>query len=371
MRQPDQRVKGVSRVFVIGILAVGVLLGFTLGLYASGSIGGERNSSALYDEDLVTSVVEIASPAVVEITVSRGGARLGLRGSGTSSGSGFLVDDQGHIITNNHVVDGATDIVVRLSDGRTLDAKKLGASPADDPALIEVEADEVAGIRPLPLTNSSEVRPGQIAIAIGSPLRNFNSVTVGVVSGTGRGPSSILRRPIPNMIQTDAPLNPGNSGGPLLNSKGEVIGVNSSVRSGSFQRLDDYRIGFAVPSNTVRGLLPELLKPQQVRRPWLGISGGPVTGSLADTLGLPRGIYVARVFPDSPAEMAGLVPFATVAGTGDGDVITAVDGRPVSAVDDMVSYFNELRPGEEVTLSVVRNSQEIEVDVTLTEWPDT
>ena len=219
MRQPDQRVKGVSRVFVIGILAVGVLLGFTLGLYASGSIGGERNSSALYDEDLVTSVVEIASPAVVEITVSRGGARLGLRGSGTSSGSGFLVDDQGHIITNNHVVDGATDIVVRLSDGRTLDAKKLGASPADDPALIEVEADEVAGIRPLPLTNSSEVRPGQIAIAIGSPLRNFNSVTVGVVSGTGRGPSSILRRPIPNMIQTDAPLNPGNSGGPLLNSK--------------------------------------------------------------------------------------------------------------------------------------------------------
>ena len=143
------------------------------------------------------------------------------------------------------------------------------------------------------------------------------------------------------------------------------------MRSGSFQRLDDYRIGFAVPSNTVRGLLPELLKPQQVRRPWLGISGGPVTGSLADTLGLPRGIYVARVFPDSPAEMAGLVPFATVAGTGDGDVITAVDGRPVSAVDDMVSYFNELRPGEEVTLSVVRNSQEIEVDVTLTEWPDT
>ena len=206
---------------------------------------------------------------------------------------------------------------------------------------------------------------------IGSPFRNFNSVTVGVVSGTGRGPASVLRRPIPDMIQTDAPLNPGNSGGPLLNSRGEVIGVTSSVRTGTSQGVEDFRIGFAVPSNTLRDLLPEIMESTVVRRPWLGISGGAVSSDLESPSDLPSGIYVTRVFSNSPASRAGLIPFTSLRGSGVGDVITAVDGVSIDSVEDMVSYFNGRKPGDEVVLSVYRQRQSIELEVKLEAWPDT
>ena len=358
---------GASRLFLIGVAALAILLGYTLGLMSFNSTGSRfEGSSALYDEELVTSLVDKASPAVVEVNVVQ---RTGsLRLPSTGSGSGFLVDDAGHIITNHHVVDGADEITVKLSDGRTLQAKKLGTSPADDLALLLVDAEDVSGIDPLPLADSNDIRTGQMAIAIGSPFHNFNSVTVGVVSGTGRGPSSVLRRPIPDMIQTDAPLNPGNSGGPLLNSDGQVIGVTSSVRTGTFQEAGDFRIGFAVPSNTVASLLPDLLEPRQVRRPWLGISGGSVGGGLA--MDLPPGIYVTSVFSGSPAARVGLVP-GPFRGEARGDVITAVDGQTVDSVEDMVSYFNSRRPGDDVTLSVFRDGQTVELQVTLAEWPDT
>ena len=283
---------------------------------------------------------------------------------------GSTLDREGHIVTNHHVLEGADEISVKLSNGKTIQATRLGTSPADDLAVIQVDSSEVADIEPLALADSTEVKPGQLAIAIGSPFRNFNSVTVGVVSGTGRGPTSVLRRPIPDMIQTDAPLNPGNSGGPLLNSKGEVIGINSAVRTGSFQGIDEFRIGFAVPSNTVKNLMPDLISaPQVVKRPWLGISGAPLTGDLISSLGIDEGIFITRVFRGSPAEHAGLVPFLSV--RGGGDVITAIDGTPVGSVEDMVSYFNSLRPGDDVTLSVYRDSRDVEIRITLAEWPDT
>ena len=362
------RYRGVSRTFVLGVAAVALLLGFALGLFSTSStwdgVGGSR---ALYDEDLVTSLFEDASPAVVEVDVTQGAGIL----QRTGSGSGFLIDDNGHIVTNSHVVRGADAITVRLSDGRSIDATRLGSSPADDLALLQVDPSEVSGIKPLKLADSSKLKTGEMAVAIGSPFQNFNSVTVGVVSGTGRGPSSILRRPIPDMIQTDAPLNPGNSGGPLLNSRGEVIGVNSSVRTGAFQGLEEFRIGFAVPSNTVKSLMPQLLESKVVRRPWLGISGGSVSSDLQSSRDLPSGIYVTRVFANSPAQRAGLIPFRSLRGTTTGDVITAVDGVPVGSVEDMVSYFNARKPGDEVTLSVFRNSGSIELRVTLVEWPDT
>ena len=364
--------RGISRSFVIGVLVVGLMLGLTLGLILSTSLGGARTeSTVLYDEDLVTSLFKDASPAVVEISVTVRSGGGGPSGAVTGTGSGFLVDEAGHIVTNHHVVDGADEIMVRLFDGRILDAKRLGSSPADDLALLQVDAAEVAGIPPLRLGDSSQIESGEMAIAIGSPFRNFNSVTVGVISGTGRGPASVLRRPIPDMIQTDAPLNPGNSGGPLLNSGGEVVGVTSSVRTETFRGIYEHRIGFAVPSNTVKDLLPELLESQQVRRPWLGISGSTVPRSVAGSPGLQEGIYVTSVFRGSPAEKAGLVPFRTVSGSSLGDVITAVDGQPVGSVEDMVSHFNKLRPGAKVTLSVVYNGDLREVEVTLTEWPDT
>ena len=360
---------GASKPFVVVVVGLAVLVGFTLGLLTTDILGDSgRASGPLFDEKRVTSLFERVSPAVVEINITRPGGQPGLPGG---LGSGFLVDRQGHILTNNHVVSGGGNIVVRLADGRTLEATTLGTSPADDLALLQVDPDEVADIKPLTLADSDDVRPGQMALAIGSPFTQFNSLSVGVVSGTGRGPVSVIRRPIPDMIQTDAPLNPGNSGGPLLNSKGEVIGVTSSVSAAPSQTIEEYRIGFAVPSNTVRDLMPQLLKSQLVRRPWLGIGGSPVSDALGAASGLPSGILVRGVFPDSPAQKAGLVPVQSLGPNPRGDVITAVDGRPVASVEDMVSYFNRLEPGAKVTLSVYRDAQTIEVEITLVEWPDT
>ena len=173
--------------------------------------------TALFDEGAVTRIYEEASQAVVEIDVSRTVGSITI--PGLSSGSGFFFDDQGHLMTNQHIVEAGSEFIVRLADGREVSAQKLGASPADDLAVLKVDPEEVADIEPLEFADSSKVRPGQLAIAIGSPFREFNSVGVGVVSGIERGHSSVLRRPIPDMIQTDVPLNPGSSGGPLLNSR--------------------------------------------------------------------------------------------------------------------------------------------------------
>ena len=363
--------KGVTRTFAVAILAAGVLLGIGLGMLISGSLDRAPTSSGLFDEDLVSALFDKGSPGVVELVVTRPTGRVVVPGLGTGTGSGFFVDDQGHIVTSHHVVEGAERITVELHDGRVLEATKLGSSAADDLALLQVDPEEVADISPLPLADSDEVRTGQMAVAIGSPFRNFNSLSVGVVSGTGRGPISILRRPIPDMIQTDAALNPGNSGGPLLNSDGEVIGVNSSIRTGTLRNASEYRIGFAVPSNTLKDLMPQLLEQQEVRRPWLGISGGAVTLGLTESLGVPKGVYVAGVFPASPAAGIGLIPFRSLSVEGRGDVITAVDGEAVSSVEDMVSYFNTISPGSKVRLSIFRDERVIEVEVALTEWPDT
>ena len=361
------RPSGVSKTFAFSLVGIAVLLGFTLGLLSNSFGGPVGGGVSLYDEATVTKIFEVASPAVVEITVSRTNPTIPLSGTGT--GSGFLIDDEGHILTNSHVVEGAEEIIINLGDGRTLTATKLGTSAADDLALLQVDPQEVKDITPLSLADSDEVRPGQLAVAIGSPFRNFNSVTVGVVSGTGRGPVSELRRPIPNMIQTDAALNPGNSGGPLLNSDGQVIGVNSAVRTPSFSGLDDFRIGFAVPSNTVKALMSDLLIAGEVRRPWLGISGGSISRQLADSLGIGKGVVVTQVFPSSPASEAGLVPFRSL--TNRGDVITGVDGKPVGSVEEMVSYFNDRRPGDAVVLSIFREDEDITVVIVLAEWPDT
>ena len=367
-QEPQRREQKVSRTLVIGFVVIALLLGFSLGLYSSDSIDRVTGTSpVLYDEELITSLFEQASSGVVEIVITRPTGNSQFPRTGT--GSGFFIDHSGHIVTNNHVVSGAESIVVKLADGRSLDAKVLGRSAADDLALIQVEAKELGEAQPLTLADSDSVAPGQMAVAIGSPFRNFNSITVGIVSGTGRGPVSSLQRPIPDMIQTDAPLNSGNSGGPLLNSDGEVIGVTSSVRTGSAFGLDEYRIGFAVPSNTVRDLMPELLVAREIKRPWLGIRGGPIFQDLSDFLGIEDGVVISSVFPGSPAEQAGLNSFRNL--TNYGDVIIGINGLPVSTMEDMVGCFNSVKPGDTVTLSVLRDRNTIEIEVTLAAWPDT
>ncbi|MCH8309161.1 MAG: trypsin-like peptidase domain-containing protein [Chloroflexi bacterium] len=366
-----QKPRSISKNTLIGIVVIALSLGFAVGLVFASPLGWSKESgNGVYDQTLVTEIFDKASPAVVEINISR--SVRGRRIPGTGTGSGFLIDTEGHIVTNNHVIENATIITVKLSNGREIDAVKLGNSPADDLALIKVDPEDVRGIEPLTLADSSKVRTGQLAVAIGSPFRQFNTISVGVVSGTGRGLSSVLQRPIPDMIQTDAPLNPGNSGGPLLNSKGEVIGVNSSVRTGDLgNEIGEFRIGFAVPSNTVISLLPQLIESAEIKRPWIGISGQPVSKDMIDRLGFPKGVYVLGVARSSPASRAGLDPFRTRSGDDRGDIITAIDDQPVLSVDDLVIYLNSKSPGDEVRLSVYRDRETIELFVTLDPWPDT
>ncbi|MDP6455473.1 MAG: trypsin-like peptidase domain-containing protein [SAR202 cluster bacterium] len=369
--EASNRKNPISKNALIGILTIGLALGFAVGLVFASPLGWSKDSAnVLYDESKVTSLFDEASPAVVEINISRNFGRILIPGTGT--GSGFLIDTEGHIVTNNHVVENASALTIKLSDGREIDAQKLGTSAADDLAVIKVDPNDIRGIEPLTLADSSTVRPGQLAVAIGSPFKQLNSIGVGVVSGTGRGLPSVLRRPIPDMIQTDAPLNPGNSGGPLLNADGDVIGVNSSVRTGDLgNEIGEFRIGFAVPSNTVISLLPDLKESAEVRRPWIGISGQPVSKQMIDTLGFPEGVYVSGVARSSPASKAGISPFRSFAGNDQGDIITAIDDRPVGSVDDMVSYLNSKSPGDEIKISVYRDRQTVDLAVILDPWPDT
>ena len=362
--------KPVGRIGWLAIVGAAVAFGFGLGLVFAAlfGVGGDT----LFDDDAVADVFEKVNPAVVEIEIA-GVRRIGsFRIDGIPSwGSGFLMDDLGHILTNYHVVAGGEDFVIRLSDGRELSAERLGVSQADDLAVLKVDPAQVADITPLKMADSSQVEPGQLAIAVGSPFREFNSIGVGIVSGIGRGQRSVLNRPIPDMIQTDAPLNPGNSGGPLLNAAGEVIGVNSSVRveSGGAS-LDDFRMGFAVPSNTALNVLPSLIAAIDMRRPWIGIQGAPAPRAMVEDHGYPKGIFITGVFADSPAERAGLTAFRRFGANAGGDVITAVDGNAVESVEDMVGHLNAKSPGDSVTLTVFSQGDERSVEATLDPWPD-
>jgi S1-C subfamily serine protease len=312
---------------------------------------------ALVEEQQVVDIYAEASPAVVQIEV------------GLSTGSGFLIDDAGHILTNSHVVSGGSSVTVTLSDGTELDGTVLGADAADDLALVKVDASDVSGITPLTLGDSDAVQPGQTAIALGSPYGLENTITVGVVSGLDRSLTGDDGRPITGVIQTDAALNPGNSGGPLLDSEGEVIGVNTAIESQSANG-----VGFAVPINTAKDVLARLQQGQTVARPWLGISGTTVTGEMADALGLAtdQGVYVREVVRGSPADDAGLraggTTFQGEPGEG-GDVITAVDGQSLKTIEDLIDFLNGKKVGDTVTLTVDRSGKTMELSVVLGTYP--
>lgn len=329
-------------------------------------------AAPLFDEKATTALYEQCIPAVVQIeSISEIIARLpfNIKPNQQGLGSGFFIDSQGHILTNNHVVDRASKVKVVLEDGTRLDATVVGTDKHNDLALLKVDAARAGNIKYLTLGDSSTVKPGQLSIALGSPYGLQGSITVGVVSGVGRSIPGSADRTMTNIIQTDAAINSGNSGGPLLNSKGEVIGINTAIE------YNANGVGFAVPINTAKTLLPELMKGGAVKTAWLGIEGTPVTRELAEKLKLKaeKGIYVVGVLKDSPAEKAGLVKggrdSANEPAAG-GDIITAVDGKAVASVQDLISYFNGKRPGDRITLTVIRGDQQISVPVELGEWPE-
>ena len=324
-------------------------------------------SATLFDEDVTTSVYSQVSPAVFEIIVT--GESNGFTTS--SQGSGFLIDNGGNILTNKHVVDGASSILVKIPNKSSIPATLLGLSEDYDLAVIKVDSFTVSGITPLTFGDSNELRIGQMAIAIGSPYALTNTITVGVISGLNR---TVRGSNLSGMIQTDAALNPGNSGGPLLDSKGYVIGINTAIQA----EEGATGIGYAVPSNIALKIIPSLKSGVSVQKPWLGITGvalNDLTPDQLKSIGLVsgiQGIYVVSVVADSPAAIAGLKAGGTDANnelTAGGDVIISVDGKAVFRVEEISAYFSTMNPGNTVSLSIIRNGQTISVKVTLAAWP--
>lgn len=323
----------------------------------------------------IQSVYHQANPGVVSIVTTVDRSRLGAlppRRQESGAGSGFVVDDRGFVVTNDHVVDGATNLRVIFSDGSTASAKVVGQDPGDDLAVIKVDV-SADRLHPLSLGDSSSVEVGQLVIAIGNPFDLHNSVTSGIVSAVGRSRPSVNGRSITNMIQTDAPVNPGNSGGPLLDEQGNVVGIIAQIES---PVRGSVGVGFAIPSNTLRRFLSTLESGGKVQHSWLGITGQEMTPELAQQLKLSvnSGVYVVEVIPGAPADKAGIKGAPGGSGQGDtppgGDVITKVDNVTVHTVQDISNYIDTKSPSASVILTIVRSGQSKEVTVQLGVWPD-
>jgi 2-alkenal reductase len=282
-------------------------------------------------------------------------------------GSGFVFDNNGHIVTNNHVVQGANQIEVLFADGTTTPATLKGRDPESDLAVVQVNT---AGrnLAPIPLGNSDDVRVGQFVIALGSPFGLQSTMTTGIISAVDRTfPGANFQ--IPDIIQTDAAINPGNSGGPLLDIYGNVIGVNTAIES---PVRGSSGIGLAVPANIVASIAPQLIANGQAQTPWVGISGGGLTPDAIAQLGLniDGGIVVASVIENGPAAKAGLRPNNATSGLG-GDIILAVDGVAVSSVEDLLGYLvQQTQVGQTLNLTILRDGTMQTIPLTLEARPN-
>jgi len=293
-------------------------------------------------------------------------------------GSGFVYDNNGHIITNNHVVSGGGRLDVTFLDGTVYRATLIGSDPFTDLAVLYVQEAPKEKLVPLPLADSSKIRVGEEVAAIGNPFGLSGSMTAGIVSGVGRLiPSQEAGDfSIPDVIQTDAPINPGNSGGPLLNMRGEVIGINSAILSTSGQFAG---VGFAIPSDTMTKVVPSLITTGSFQHPWLGVAGRDMTPGIAEHLGLkePRGFLVMDIVAGSPAEKAGVRggdQDATIDGVSvklGGDVIIVVDNKTVRKIDDILVYLQrEKAVGDELKLTILRDGQQMQVTIVLGARPN-
>jgi S1-C subfamily serine protease len=316
----------------------------------------------------VSEIYEEAYQAVVEITsLSSQSSPLGGEQQAQGQGSGFVYDAEGHIVTNDHVVEGAEQVSVRFWDGSTSDATVVGTDPSTDLAVIKVDA-PASVLKPLELGDSSQLSVGEGVVALGSPFGLEGTATSGIVSALNREMTSPNGFTISNSIQTDAAINHGNSGGPLLNAAGQVIGVNTQIKSDSG---GNDGIGFAVPSSTVAEIVPQIVSSGSVEHAYLGVAVASLPQSVADELGVPAGVMVTEVRQGTPAAEAGLraaTGSATVDGqsypTG-GDVVTAVDGTAVADGAGLQSAIDAKRPGDSVEITYTRDGSSTTVQVSL------
>jgi serine protease Do len=323
--------------------------------------GTDNVSNVRIDESsAVIAAVEQVTPAVVTITASGGG----LLGTASGTGSGVIFDPNGWILTNRHVVEDATELVVVLNDGREFPGTVYGIDTLTDLAIVKLDATDLPAA---PIGSSSDLEPGQLAIAIGNPLGYENTVTTGVVSGLGRqitasDATQTSAETLNNLIQTDAAINPGNSGGPLVNSAGQVIGVNTAVSTTA------QGVGFAIPIDVARPIMQQALDGHPLMRPWIGVYYVAIDPALAADQDLPvdYGALIARtdggeaIFPGSPAAAAGLQA---------GDIIVAINGEQIDAATELSMLILPHAPGDTITLRVLRDNSVREVEVTLGELP--
>jgi S1-C subfamily serine protease len=333
------------------------------------TVVGASPASLARDGKSIHEAYKEAAPGVVQV-VSRTQQGQGL-------GSGFVIDTAGHIVTNYHVVAGASRVEVSFSDNDLVRASVVGKDPTTDIALLKVGT-SAGALKPLPLGDSDRTEVGDAVVAIGNPLGLDRTVTAGIVSALQREITAPNGYAIDKVIQTDAAINHGNSGGPLLNKKGQVIGVNSQIATGGTDpEAGNIGIGFAVPINTVKAVAAQILETGKVEHSYLGVSLAEITKQLAATVRLPAtsGVLVLRVSPGSPASRAGIKGGATrvvVDGqsfTVGGDVLTAIDGKAVKTVGDVRSAIQDKRPGESVSVTVKRANGAKTLEVTLGKQP--
>ena len=343
---------------------------------AAAEVPGRSASGLMHEEEALIGIYKAASPGVVHITSTVLSQDFFFRVvPERGTGSGFVIDDRGLILTNNPVVENTESLEVTLADKSKVAAKLVGRDPENDVAVIRVA---VTGekLTPLRLGDSSQLQVGQMAIAIGNPFGLDRTITRGVVSAIGRSLKSDSGRQIRNVIQTDAAINPGNSGGPLLNSRGEVIGINTAIFTPSGGSVG---IGFAVPVNTAKKLLPQLVARGRASHPWLGISGMDINPTVAKALSLPvkEGVMIAQVTPNGPAARAGLRGSQRRVRVGNfmvnvgGDIIQHLDGETIATVDDLTAFLDDRKKaGDDVRVNVLRDGKPLALIVRLGELPE-
>ena len=330
-------------------------------LLASGLVGGHDDTKSTSAGTVPTALPAApkgaaASPpangsvGAIYAAASRGVVSIQ---SSDGTGTGFVVQNDGTIVTNSHVVGNDKRVKLRFGDnGKPIDAQVLGSDPSVDIAVLHVDPAAAGKLYPLALADSDQVKVGDTAIAIGNPLGLDRTATSGIISGIGREIQAPNGFQIDKVIQTDAPINPGNSGGPLLDSKGRVVGVNSQIATASGGGNGNIGIGFAVPANTVRQVLPQLKSGQGVQHAYLGVSTGPTSSG--------SGAEVGSVNSGSPADRAGAEL---------GDIITEVDGQAITKPEDIATAIADNKPGDQITMKVRRNGQERSLNVTLGNRP--
>jgi 2-alkenal reductase len=341
------------------------------------------------EELLLINIYERVNPSVVNILVTvddeeRSGNIPNNLFPAQGQGSGFVVDTAGHILTNNHVVEEAEKVEVTFYDGTMVDAEVIGADPDSDLAILKVRV-AAESLRPVAWGDSDGLRVGQRAVAIGNPFGLEGTLTTGIISALGRSlPTESGAFRIPEIVQTDAAINPGNSGGPLLNSQGEVIGVNTAIvprRGGTFGSERSFLgVGFAVPANLAKRVVPSLIEFGRYRHPWIGFSGNTVTSEIAEAMDLPvaAGALVVQVISGSPADDAGLrggtreMVFENGLDTTiGGDVILRIDSEEIEVFDDLISFLSRRgEVGKTVTLTIVRDGEEQSLELTLGPRPE-